>query len=285
MDTQNITDNIAKFKATHNIYFLAKAVTLVLKQGRFSELIYGSYCNLFFQPSSVKNCENNFSQYIDAIKNNYNLWFSKNQLVKSFGKKFNVHSLPSNFLLARSESVVHNMNNLVVGEYAENSARIAYITRKSCTVTEFYNQTSGVRHIHSILECNNSGEYLVSTGDSCKFLDLWASDGCKLSFVKRIKKQFAGYTAAISINNRYFFGTDFSSRPNYIETLDGSRYFYPEIAYKFITLAFYSFLDRYLVSINSEMPQFGEKMTLSILDTFEEKFVFCDYLDRLQKDS
>lgn len=281
METIYITDYIAKFRTTNNIWFLVKAITLVLKQRRTSELIYGSYCNLLFQPSPVKNYSHSFSQHINEIMNCHKIWFSRGELIESFGEEFNVHSLPDNFQMARSESVVHNTNCLIVGEYAEKSARIAYITRKSCTVTDFYNQIYGVRHIHSILKYNHSGEYLVSTGDSCKFLDLWIVDDYKLNFVKRIKKQFAGYTAAISINNHYYFGTDFSNRPNYIETLEGDKFFYPEIAYKLIVVAFYSFLNRYLVSINSNMPQFGDRKTLSIFDTFKEEFIFCDYLDCL----
>jgi hypothetical protein len=285
METKSISYNIAKFTNTKDVGFLVKAVVLVLKQGRTLELVYGSYCKLFFPPSAVKNYSYDFLKHVDRRMSRPEIWLSRETLIEYFGEKFDVRSLPDDFDAARRASVVYNSNCLIIGEYGDRSARIAYITRDSCRLIEFYNRIDGVRHIHSILECNDSGDYLISTGDSRKFLDLWTTGDGRLNFVKRIKKHFAGYTAAISINNRYYFGTDFSNRPNYIETLDGDKYFYPKIAYKQFVDIFYSFLDRYLVSINSDMPYFGGRKTLSIFDTLKEEFVFCDYLDRLQKDN
>ena len=48
-------------------------------------------------------------------------------------------------------------------------------------------------------------------------------------------------------------------------------------------VAFYSFLDRYIVAINCDMLQFGDRKTLSIFDVIREEFIFCDYLDLILK--
>lgn len=279
---ESISYNLSQFTSTKNVGFLVKAVVLILKQGRALELVYGSYCKLFFSPSAVKNRSYDFLKHIDQKMCSPEIWLSRESLIEYFGEKFDVRSLPESFDAARKESIAYNSDCLIIGEYGNKSARIAHITRDSCRLTEFYNQISGVRHIHSILECSGSKNYLISTGDSRKVLDLWTIEDGRLNFVKRIKKHFAGYTAAIIINDRYYFGTDFSNRPNYIETLDGDKYFYPKIAYKQFADTFFSFSDRYLVSINSDMPQFGGRKTLSIFDTAKEEFVFCEYLDRLQ---
>jgi hypothetical protein len=287
MEDLTITGYIAKFRATKNILFLVKAITLVLRQKRSSELIYGAYCSLFFRPSLAKKSESNhFLRQILSQKEFFDydkLSFSRSQLIELWGQDFNVHSLPNDFEGARSESIVQEKKFLVVGEYAEHLARVAYITRDSCFVSDYYNQVPGVRHIHSILRYGNSGEILIATGDSCKLLDLWVVADEKLSFVKRIKTYFAGYTASINVNGHYYFGTDFSNRPNYIETLEGEKYFFPEPAYKMSTVAFHSFLDRYIVAISCDMPQFGDRKALSVFDVIQEEFVFCAYLDCILK--
>ena len=187
---------------------------------------------------------------------------------------------------SRIEGIVYDKNFLILGEYGEygaaDSAKIALINHNTCVVYDFYNHLSGVVHIHSIHRHHDS-EILVSTGDTKKLLDLWVVDANELKFKRRIKKRLAGYTAACKVCGKDFFGTDFSGRPNYIETLDGKKYFFPLKAYRMFVVAFYTFFDRYIVSINSEMSQFGARKTLSILDTAHEKFIFCEYLERLQK--
>ena len=285
MEDLTITGYIVKFRTTGNILFLVKAIVLILRQGRIAELIYGGYCSLFFRPSLVKSSNSNhlLSRFLNengSLKGN-KLFFSRDQLIELWGKDFNVRGLPDDFAGVRSESVVHDENFFIVGEYGHQFARIAYITRESCVVKDYYNQVSGVRHIHSILRCGKSGEILIATGDRSKFLDLWIVADGQLNFVRRIKRYFAGYTAAVSINGNCYFGTDFSSRPNYIETLEGEKYFFPEKAYKKLAVAFFPFLDRYIIAINCDMPQFGDRKTLSIFDVIQEKFIFCDYLDQI----
>ena len=280
-NSRSITYNLAQFKIKKNVRFLARAIMLIFVQGRIPELVYGTYCGLVFSPSTVKNRSFDVSKHLDESVKQPEVYISREQLIETFGARFDVRSLPEDFAAGTHQSMAHNSNCLIVGEYAIDSARVAYITPNTCEVTDFYNRISGVRHIHLIIEAEEAGKYLIATGDTRKFLDLWAVEDDEFKFVKRIKKRFAGYTAAIVVGGRYYFGTDFSNRPNYIETLDGSKYFFPKPAYRQFVMTFYSIQDRYIVSINSDMPQLGGRKSLSVFDTVEEEFVFCDWLDSL----
>jgi hypothetical protein len=81
------------------------------------------------------------------------------------------------------------------------------------------------------------------------------------------------------VNGEYFFGTDFSSRPNCIQTLDGTKYFFPEKAYKLYVAAFFAFFDRYFVCVNTELSAVGPTKTVSVFDAHRRRFVFCEYWD------
>jgi hypothetical protein len=129
------------------------------------------------------------------------------------------------------------------------------------------------------VQYGDAEEFLVATGDGAKVLDLWVESRGEVRFVRRLRKYLAGFTAAARVNSEYYFGSDFSGRPNFIETLDGTKYFFPLRAYKLFVIAFYTFLDRYIVSVNRELKILGGRRTLSIFDAVEKTFVFCDYLD------
>lgn len=285
MEDLTITGYIAKFRATKNISHLVKAAVLTLLQRRTGELLYGAHCGLFFRPSLVKNPDGDYPlaqilgerEFLTCDK----LAFSRTRLIELWGEDFNVRFLPSDFGGVRSESIVQDEDGLIVGEYAERRARLAYATRESCFVSDYYDHVPGVRHIHSLLGYGNSGEILVATGDSRKVLDLWVAADRKLRFVKRIRTSLAGYTAAIEVNGDCYFGTDFSSRPNYIETLEGEKYFFPKKAYKMSAITFHSFAGRYIVALSGDMPQFGDRKTLSVFDATRREFIFCEYLDRI----
>lgn len=201
---------------------------------------------------------------------------SRERLVELYGATFKVGLLPHDFQGARWESILEDDKRLIIGEYGENS-RIVYVTSESCVLSDHYRQVRGVRHIHSIERYGNSGEFLVSTGDSRKFLDLWIASNGQLNVVKRLRKRLAGFTAAVCVNGEYYFGTDFSSRPNFIETLDGTKYFFPEKAYTLFVIAFQPLLDSYIVSFNTELRIAGSRKTLSVFDTVKQRFIFCEY--------
>jgi hypothetical protein len=283
MEDTMISKNIAKFRSTKNILFLVKASVQVFRQGRISEIIHGVYCSLFFKPSLVKEFDNN---ELHRIINEFRLlwspdelYLSREQLINIFGPYFKVSSLPLNFAGARSHTIVHYKEFLIIGEYGKEYgvSRIALITCASCIVNDYYTHYSQVRHIHAIYKCQDSEGVMVTTGDSCKLLDLWELVDGELIFVQRIRKHFAGYTAIVGVNGHYYFGTDFSNRPNYIETLERKKYFFPVKAYRKWVLALYILSDRYIVSINTDV--LGPDRTISIFDTVNEEFILCENFD------
>jgi hypothetical protein len=133
-----------------------------------------------------------------------------------------------------------------------------------------------VRHIHAIHRYGNSGEFLVTTGDSSKRLDLWSARDGELRFVKGLKKRLAGFTAVVRVKDEYYFGTDFSSRPNFIVTLAGTKYFFPQLAYNRFVTDFYPYLDRYIVAMSCELAVAGGRKTVSIFDTTLRRFIYCE---------
>jgi len=287
MDDTSITDFITAFRSNKNIINLIKALFLILRQKRAHELIYGVFCDLAYRPSPIKRGYDNFflGQIMESAERFIceSQFLSRSELVQVFSKDFAVDFLPNDFAGCRREGMVHAKRFLIIGEYGDNSSRVFYITHKTCDIIDFYNHVTGVKHIHLIHRYENPGEFLISTGDSKKLLDLWTIVDGKIRFTKRIKKYIAGYTAAIKVNGKLFLGTDFSNRPNYIETLKGEKYFFPKKAYKQYVVTFYSLLNRYIVSINAEMVPFGGNKTLSIFDVLKEEFLFCDYVNSLDK--
>jgi hypothetical protein len=276
-----ITAHLQKFRETRSLGSLVQAVILVLRQQRTLELFYGVYCNLFHRPSTVLPSADQ-SALISILKQKAALahrgTLSRAQLIELYGERFKVELLPQNFQSARSESIWRQGDEfLVIGEYGEGS-RLAFVTSRGCVMSEHYRQIRGVRHIHSIEGFGDSGEFLVATGDTKKFLDLWVIENGELRFVRTLRRQLAGFTAAIRVNGKYFFGTDFSSRPNYIATLSGAKFFFPRKAYKMYVTGFYAFLDRYIVSINNELRVVGGRQTLSVFDTALQRFIYCEYL-------
>jgi hypothetical protein len=285
LDKSSISENIAEFRKTKNPLLLVKALFLTIRQGRFPELINGVYCSLFFKPSDVK--ETVDSGLVQSLVNEVNSltekrFFTRDILLEDFGDEFYIQGLPQDFSGCRTESFVRIGNLLIIGEYrlVKDSATIAVITEKDCIINDFYNDIPTVRHIHSIHKYTPS-EILISTGDNSKYTDLWTVDGTELRFKKRIKKRLAGYTGCAEVNNTHYFGTDFSGRPNYIETLKGRRYFFPSKAYKMYVSNFFPLSNRYIASINTELPVLGGREALSIFDTVEEQFIYCEYFESI----
>ena len=282
---QTITSHWLELRRTGNPLLLIKIALLVVRQQRTLELMYGGYCHLFHRPSWVPpETASNDAGVLNAIlhcKSDlvHSGTLSRERLLQLYGDSFKVASLPENFRCSRYESICQEADSLIIGEYGDD-ARIAYLTRERCVISDHYRQVSGVRHIHAIHQYRHPGQYLVSTGDGSKRLDLWGVLDGRPRFMKPMRKNLAGYTAATKVKDEYYFGSDFSGRPNYIGTLDGRKYFFPRKAYKLFVSQFHPYLDRYIVAINSELPAAGARKTLSVFDTVQQQFIFCDYCSR-----
>jgi hypothetical protein len=275
-----ITAHVQRFRETRSIRPLLRAGVLVLRQHRTLELLYGAYCSVFHKASKILPSEAE-AVLLSILKQKGTLthqdMLSRAQLIELYGSSFRVDLLPHDFRIARCESIWRQANDfLVIGEYGEGS-RLAYVTSQTCVLGDHYRRVRGVRHIHSVEGYGDDGEFLVATGDTKKFLDVWTIKTGAPRFVRRLRRWVAGFTAAVKVNGQYYFGTDFSSRPNYIATLSGSKYFFPEKAYRMYVTAFHVFFDRFIVSVNHELRVVGGRKTLSIFDTALERFIYCDY--------
>ena len=274
-----ISVHLRRFRETKNPLPLIKAVHLVVGQGRTLELMYGGYCSVFYKPSVVHPCEN--KEAVAAILNRKSEFIhhgtlTRVRLAELYGAAFAIELLPADFASARRESIWREGDRLIIGEYGDH-ARLACLTSQSCVVSEHYEHIPSIRHIHAIQRYGDAGEFLVSTGDTDKFLDLWVLSSGRMSFVRRLKHRFAGYTAAIELNGEYFFGTDFTSRPNFIERLGSTeKYFFPKEAYKLRADIFQGFFNRYIAAISKDLEVLSGRRTLSVFDTVNKQFVFCD---------
>jgi hypothetical protein len=274
----SITELVHHFQATKSLPVLALLAATIVRQRRTVELLYGGHCSIFHRPSPIHPPEDpealerilcqraEFAQH--AV-------LDREQLMRAYGDRVAMQGLPTSFLAARRESVWEENGRLILGEYGEG-ARVACITESACVVNDHYERIPGVRHIHSIQNFGDTGDFLVATGDGHKFLDLWSSSGDEVRFVRTITKRLAGFTAAAEVGGEYYFGSDFSGRPNFIRVLGGPRYFFPEKAYLMHAAAFHVLFDRYLVSVNKELNVSGGRRALSVFDTRTHRFVYCD---------
>ena len=291
-ETPTITENIVKFKATKNIYYLFKAIFMVLQRGRTHELLYGVYCKFAHKPSVVAK-ENNehdsvfindmLTYFKDNMRELKREFISVEQLAELYGERYAIHTLVDDFAGTRSESIIEIDNHLIVGEYGmdDNSARIAMITSKTSFINDHYMHVSGVRHIHALHRYNDTGELLVATGDRLKMLDLWSFKSGHnlaptLTFNKRIKRFLAGYTAITHVKGDFYFGTDFSARPNYIETNEGQKFFFPPAAYTLFVMNFSLYKERYIIALNSDLEELGSGKALSLFDTHTKQFIYSE---------
>ena len=205
------------------------------------------------------------------------LFLNRNDILRRYGGIYAVDNIPCDFCGARLEAIIETQGTLILGEYADNSARLLQISATNFTVNRFYCDTPHVRHIHTIHTSEVEHCIFVTTGDGSKFLDKWDLNSGELVFVSRIKTHLAGHTAAVSAGGKDYFGTDFSSRPNYLETLDGKRFFLPLPAYKMAVLHMTLLDGRYIMCLSAEDRSFGDKWAVSIFDSMRSRFVHCDY--------
>ena len=281
-----ISEHISRFINTKNITHIGKAFLLIMRQKRLLELSYGVYCSIFFKSSAVFSIEHDKdlqSVMRTALSFSTSDWFfSREQLVDIFEGKFAVNRLPLDFQGTRSEGIIFDQNFLIIGEYGiPNGKRLFYVTQQSCRAYDYYQSNKHIAHIHALYKSAFSRDIIITTGDSEKKLDLWQLESDVLVFKKTLKSILAGHTAITKVGNSYYMGTDFSSRPNYIERLDdGKMIFFPAPAYKMFSVAFQEHQNRYILAINKELEPLGDKWALSVFDTAIEKFIYCDYIER-----
>lgn len=283
-----IAKYIVLFKSTKNFKYLFHAVLMVIKQGRLPEVLWSIYCLMRYRPSAIVKLTSKdklIQKAITKIKNNSSNTLSRQEVLEQYGDDFPLEKMPIDFSGARREGISLSTDFIVIGEYAENSARIIFSNSDVMYITTFYNEIPNIRHIHSICLSPCCTYMFVSTGDGKKYTDKWNIRDNTIQFSKRLRKRNAGFTASASINGEFFFGTDFSSRPNYIETLSGDKFMYPAPSYKMYVDTMQVLENRYIISLNKEHSPVGNELTVSIFDSKHKNYIYCDYLDLHHKNT
>jgi len=275
-----IAEYISEFKKSKNPYYLVRAFSLLIQEGRLIESLWSFWCIIRYNPSKIVLEDDAIIQQAKLLisqLNNDPFFLSRNNIIEKYKTNY-LLKLPTDFNGARTESIVETNGMIIIGEYATASAKLIVATKNECKTHLFYQKIKGVRHIHSVHQIGETAKLLIATGDKKKMVDQWEIGLGTITFEKRLSKRLSGYTTSIRVNNVDFFGTDFSSRPNYITTLDGEKYFFPLIAYKKFTEAFLNLNNRYILSINLGHKPIDEKIAASIFDTKLREFIYCDYV-------
>lgn len=272
----SLTSCLTSFRNTRNPTHLLKAAILAFKQGRIAEIFRSGIHSVMIRPSAVKTCEGGGirepSLLLRMVDPYLGTTFDVSDLVRSHGEGLRFSDLPGDFQGTRWSCVCRVGSGVLIGEYNDGK-RLFLVSRNGCVSSDFYHADPRVRHIHSIA-CRGR-DLFVSTGDSRKALDLWTVDKGRLLFIRRLRKRSAGYTAAVPLGCELFFGTDFSSRPNWIETLSGKKFPFPKPAFLSYTEAMQAVDSRYLVSVNKSMMTTDRRKAWSVFDTWTERFLFC----------
>jgi hypothetical protein len=280
----SITEYLVLFRETKSFRYLVFAAFLIIRQGRLTEACWSLLCLLLYRPSPISKCAEKkgvIQGSVDMARNYSRLYLSRDALIRIYGETFLLDQLPADFGGVRSEGIVATDNYIILGEYADNSARLVHAGKKHFQVYDDYNLVSGVRHIHSVHQSPCATYVFVSTGDSKKYLDKWDVSNNEMGFSARLAKRLAGYTAAVNVAGKTYFGTDFSSRPNYLETTCGEKYPFPKPAYKMFVRVLAALDDRYVIALNTVLAPVGDAGAISIFDTKQQTFIHCDFFDFL----
>lgn len=277
-----ISQELARFRATGNPLYLAKAALLVVRQRRVRELAVSAYWLLRHRPPAAlpppsPAIAQLISDHLPRLLGR-DLW-SRDDIVGALRDDgtapLDSSRLPADFAGARREAIARAAGFAVIGEYGEARKRLCLITAAGCHVATLYEDDPHVRHIHAVFAAGD-GEVVVTTGDSARYLDRWRIDGTRLAFVRREARALAGHTAIARVGGRLFLGSDWSSRPNHIETDDGRRYPVPRPASYMYAVAFHVPDARHLVTLHASLSVFGGRRAVSVFDTRVRRFVHCD---------
>lgn len=181
----------------------------VVRERRVIEFIWGIYC--FVRYNAKKSI--NYERKLHEVK------FSKFKILNISGEEI------------VSRSWVCNNDSMVYVEYGKPGSRIIFKNNQVLKIYDPYKEDRRVYHIHDIIKISKD-KYLISTGDSSKYLDEFVVNENECRLLKRHLKYLGGFTASIEVNSSILMGTDFSCRPNYIFNFETrEKYFLPKEAW------------------------------------------------------
>ncbi|MBN6512091.1 hypothetical protein [Acinetobacter pittii] len=208
-ENKGILNPTNKVKIFGRNFFVLQVIFGVVREKRVFEFIWGIYCFLRYKAKKSKNYKKN----LDEVR----------------VSKFKILEVGDERIVSRSWVI--NENFKIYVEYGQPGARIIFKNNKVMKIYDPYKDDCGIYHIHNIIHLY-ADKYLVSTGDSSKYLDEFVINRNECRILKRHLKHLGGFTASININSCILMGTDFSYRPNYIFNFsNGEKYFLPKEAW------------------------------------------------------
>ena len=277
----SISFHLSDFKRTGNPLSLFKAGATVIRQGRLREVLYGVRCFLTARPAPVTTSGMrgaSFEHVVDDLLAIHQEIRSA-EFDRELRGRFPVHLLPAD-LVTFTHIFAHTDDWMIVGEYADASARMYFLNRDSCTPIPYYTTFEGVRHIHSVHRLSDT-QVAISTGDKAKLFDLWDVNAAGMTFSKRLMRHHGGFLSSAKVGDDDYFGTDFSHRPNYLYRYrDGKRWFFPQPAFTKYVLRLRAVDDRYLVSLNTGLLALSADDAWTVFDTYREEFVHAAALGK-----
>ncbi len=246
-----------------------------MQQGRLSELLFGLYCVLTLRPAKVRKAMHGL-EMTDLVARAQEHFQARNSSRLRWLSEANRHLDRADEIEdCRIHGFVEGTDGALLGEYHDHSARMVSTSGKGVRVFSPYAQDSWVRHIH--LVHLHDGELFVATGDSRKYLDPFSFEAGELHFKRRILKRNGGFTAACSIGNKLYLGTDFSGRPNCIYCLQtGEKFAFPKPAFYQYCILMLPVDDRRILCLNMSTPFSTPKKTLSLFDPAFKQYLFCE---------
>lgn len=224
-----------------NLFYL-QVIMGVIREKRLVEFLWGLYCFIRYKPSFVHKYETNLNI------TNYS--------------KFKVIKLQQENIVCRSWHFDKDFKLFV--EYGQPGSRFIYFNKGLPIIYNPYKDDNGVYHIHDIINLKDD-RYLVSTGDSCKYLDEFIINSEKCIRIKRHLKNLGGFTSSIKLKDSILLGTDFSYRPNYIYNFKTKeKYFLPRQAWL-----------EYIIEIQSLEEDHICIITKKLNTSLGHKIVFC----------
>jgi hypothetical protein len=270
---ETIGEALTRFRRNRRGTDLATAVHLAWRQGRLVEAGYGAWCFVAHQPCRVRNDPDFDVERARrcAESDLADLEEERTRALTQIGRHLGSVGVPVDCTL---HGFARANGNLVVGEYADRSARLFIDDGTSVRILRPYEEDPTVRHIHSIL--SHEDALLVATGDGGKYLDRFRIRGNDLSFERRVIRRFGGFTTCAVVGGRCWFGSDFSERPNYLFSLEtGEKHFFPGPAYTKWSVVMLPLEHRYLYCINTDLSPVSRRAAVSIFDTRTRAFVHC----------
>lgn len=283
----SISGHIAKARASKNPVHLVRAATLAVRQRRTAEIVHSLTTLVTARPSRIDPIP---ETELRTLMPQLRAWirepwrYPRERAIERWGHEFAMDQLPADFAGSRWEGVARGPDFVALGEYEMPAKRVFIVTRTECHLVDHYVHDPKVLHIHALCYDPDTDSLLISTGDASKVLDSWDVHEGKAVFRERLRDRFAGHTGLLKVGAEVYLGTDFSSRPNYIETLTGSRYYFPRAAFRSYVVRFLA-IGRYLLSMNKEIEPLGGKLVISIFDTETRRFVFCRTVNELEAEA